>query len=487
MGGWNSNLFFNYFDPNLNSLTKDSTPESASLLDGRIFYPTGTSVEYNGAKFAPGMKFWTSDDLGKSCIWRGALSPIGHELNWFFYSGGTSPYLTSYSSLIAAYQAQTRGTNPLVYVKVGDAPAIVGTATGYAVPSHLDSHDDWKKLTTPRSSLNATSSQLINDAVAELSAAAKNRVSMKASKGLSDGFLGGYSGAQLLTNSNFATGPEFIEMWFRYFKAMQKEAQDHSASGLGSYGTGTYGIQVKTLYANIAALDVPNAAALVTLSNADYVITMVKDLSWRFAMAAFMVIKDLSYVVDVRLPWTSVDPSGDTHENAYQDYRTRIFALAGSRELIRHLSSIPNPEVSGKTMLDCTLITHASEFDRAAYLCSDGLVGQGTTHNNSFSMLLAGHRSNAGKVFGTGKIGDSASVIPELRYSITKPTDMRIVASNWFGTPIGHDPVTGLIDPAKSALNPYGVFFTILKMFNCPVPPQQITGQEEFAFLRKPA
>jgi len=78
MGGWNSNLFFNYFDPNLNSLTKDSTPESASLLDGRIFYPTGTSVEYNGAKFAPGMKFWTSDDLGKSCIWRGALSPIGH-------------------------------------------------------------------------------------------------------------------------------------------------------------------------------------------------------------------------------------------------------------------------------------------------------------------------------------------------------------------------------------------------------------------------
>ena len=525
VGGWDQNWFANYFAPDLNSRVS-VIPDNATYRNGsgvplspmysRYRYQTGTHVLFDGQKLAPGMKFWTTDDFSRLCLWRGARSATGHTQQAFFYRGGISPYMASASSLIAAYQAQTRGALPLHYVKLAGTPSEVpvssGMMTGIAIASCVPDQTTWQTLTSK--SVGATQAvldenQLIQDAVEQLSAAVRNRLTRGLPKEFADGYKSSFTSSQLLSRSGYAASDEFFEMWRRYFNAIVKEAQDHITNGLGNaslMGANSNYDWIQSFFNNsdpakpgynLMAITLPTTVAdFKTLRTAIESMSAgsafnyrrrALSISWKCAMAAFLVTHDLSAVVDFVMTGSD-DQYGDVHEDKGHDVCSRILGMAGFRELTRHLASVPHPDGQG-TLLDCTLITYGSEFSRSGYFNSDKEQGGwGTTHNYDWPFFMSGHLSNMGHCFGSGKIGDAASVPTELRYGPVSADDSVVPSSaaGWFGTPVAQDRQTGaILGGSAQGVSPLALFPTIMKMFGVPIPPQQVTDQTAIPFLSK--
>ena len=141
--------------------------------------------------------------------------------------------------------------------------------------------------------------------------------------------------------------------------------------------------------------------------------------------------------------------------------------MAGVRELIRKLGSTPNPDATGM-LLDCTLITYGSEFERQAKFSVD-TGAWGTGHGSTFSMLLAGYRTNGGNVFGSSTLGEQAT-------GVFKGT---------YGNPIPLNASTGELGPTSNAVSAFSVFPTILDMMGVPIPLQQVTESKSVPILIK--
>ena len=141
--------------------------------------------------------------------------------------------------------------------------------------------------------------------------------------------------------------------------------------------------------------------------------------------------------------------------------------MAGVRELIRKLGSTPNPDATG-TLLDCTLISYGSEFERQARFSVDSGFW-GTGHGATFSMMLAGHRTNGGKLYGSCTLGEQAT-------GVYKGT---------YGIPIPLDASTGESGPTTNSMSAFSVFPTILDLIGVPIPLQQVTESKSVPILIK--
>jgi hypothetical protein len=480
IGGWDSSWYFSFFDPAINSKI-ENTPVGWTPL-GKVRYSTSDGIAFGGGTVAPGMKFWNATDFSRTLLWRGSVNVSGHGQNQFIFGGGVSPYCASHSALVATYQADTRGTSPLHYVKLSNSPTDLfctwGMLTGVGIPSCLPNQTAWKTLTTPPpTATTPVSKALIESSIAQLSAAAQARLNRAASISVASSYSNGYSASVSLSNSNYATSDAFLSMWLRYYTAMQTEAANQLASGYGKIGDFqndfvAQGVTVKgfnTLYGPLSKKVISNTTDLLTLNNSpgDAYISLALTIAWKFAITAFLVINDLSAVVDLN------PTSGDNHYDITDDPANRLLGLAGARELTRHLSTVPNPE--GGMLIDKTLITYTSEFDRSAPFASDNRSTWGTSHGTTFTALMMGHRSNGGHILGNASLGDLK----------TGNVDPNFINANGFGIGLPFDPVTGKSSPGGSVLSPFSFLPTVLAMFGATLPSQQITESGVIPFCIK--
>ncbi len=454
IGGWDTFWYYHFFDPALNSKNRLAPPTGWSDIGAKLRYGTNDGRLFPGStqKIAPGMKFFTDTDLSRLSIWKGASFLAGHGQNNFIFGGGTSPYNASYSSLISAYQADTRGQSTLHYVKLSgssqDFWVLPGMLTGVAVPTCIPDQLTWGKLTSAASNPSMLMADSVNSAVSALGGLAKSHVTRPASQGVVQGFASGYVSANFLSTSNYASSDAFQQLWLRYFKAMKQEAVDQIASGYGVIGD--FKTEIKNALTPLSNFTVSTTADLTTATS-DFYILSARNTAWLYAMSAFLVINDLSAVVDLH-------PSGgDNHTGISSDYLARMFGFVGFRELTRHLSTVSNPD--GGTMLDATLLTYTSEFDRTSIFIAETNGGWGTGHGTNFSAIIAGHKTNTGKIVGGVRMGDSTSIPVELR---------------GIDGAVGTDPNTGAVT-GGDPLNPKSLLPTVLQMFGVPVPAQQIT------------
>ncbi len=496
-GAWDQSWFLNYLDPKLNSVMENTPAGWAALNKLRygsastagvhaVTHPNGSSV------FAPGMKFWGTADYNRFFFARGMNAVAGHNQHQFIYGGGTSPYMASASALIAAYQADARGAAPLHYVKLttGTRDFInSGMMTGIAIPSLMPDHASWKTLTTPTST---TAPVSVSDGVAALGKIAQDKVKRDASKGVVNGYMNGYSSSILLSSSQYATSDEFITTWFQYFNAIYTEVKNHltQSGGLGMIGDFRTGTSQAThpkerpnntfqaYYGGLNALTLPTTLAtqstFLNTNSGTADVQMARTIAWKFAFAEFLVVKDLSAVVDLQ------PTGGDDHNLIIDDVGTRLMGMTCVRKLAERLSAVRPADCNGDSLLDRTLITYASEFERGSKFSSDNVDFWGNSHSSSFSMIMAGHKSNMGKVLGELSRGDSASVPVEYRNNDGDATE-----TSDYGLALAFDPVTGERKTGADPLSPYSFLPTVLKMFSVPLPSQQITEYQAIPFFMK--
>ncbi len=478
IGGWDTQYTLNYYDPSLVNSVSD-VPAGWAAFNSIRYGSVGSAgvdkvVHPSGQSLAPGMKFWTANDFSKTAIVRGISAVAGHGQHQFIYGGGTSPYMASVGAIIAAYQADTRGASPLHYVKfsTGTRDWIhSGMMTGLAIPSLMPNHTSWQTLTTPRSK-SATGAALTDATVLEnglgkLGSDALKKLNRDASKGVVNGYMNGYSASVMLSNSNYARSDSFLTIWLRHFNALKQEASDQLASGYGVIGdfkndiSGT-GFNTEggfiTQYTQLAGTTLTTATMTTTQTG---LAEVARAMSWNFALAEFLVVNDLSACVDF-------SASGwDSHTILAGPGVRSTLAMAGVRELIRKLGSTPNPDATG-TLLDCTLISYGSEFERQARFSVDSGFW-GTGHGATFSMMLAGHRTNGGKLYGSCTLGEQAT-------GVYKGT---------YGIPIPLDASTGESGPTTNSMSAFSVFPTILDLIGVPIPLQQVTESKSVPILIK--
>lgn len=463
-GGWDTTWYYNFVDPAIwNSGRNDgNTGLNAETVAQKRY--TTSPRSFAGQPLAPGMQFWTDTDLSRTMIWKAGAKIAEHGFNQFMYGGGTSNYAVSYSSLISAYQAQTRGQSTLHYVKLALGPRDIftspGMMTGAAVPTCFNSHASWLSLTGGSNAAVAPSvlqqQMSVESTIALLGKDSQNRVTRASTQGLLGGFSNSFSSAATLNSSHYAGSAEFQAFWLRYYNAIKTEAVNQTASGYGANGDYSGGI-VGAL-AGLVASNPQTSDDLVTLiASQDNVIASAALVSWQGALSAFLIIHDLSAVIDFN------PSSGDGHQFIATDYIARFAGFTVFRELTRHLSEIPNPEVSGQTLLDCTLINYMSEFDRTAtfYPFKNNF---GTSHSESFSLMMAGHHCNRGHI-----VGNYAK------------------ASGQMGPPTPVNPTTGAPDGNGYVLSPFSIHPSIMAMFGAPTPNQQITEFKAIPALIAPA
>ncbi len=476
VGGWDTQFTFNYYDPSLVSALAEAAPAG---------YPDFTKIRYgslsssgvdkvvhpSGEYLAPGMKFWTSSDYSKTAIVRGLRAVAGHGQHQFMYGGGTSPYMASYSAVVAAYQADTRGPSPLHYVKfsTGTRDWIhSGMMTGLAIPSLMPNQSSWQTLTTPRTKGTGTvltDAQVLETALSDLGTDALKKLNRDASKGTVNGYMNGYSSSVLLSNSNYAKSDGFLTIWLRHFNALKQEASDQLASGYGVIGDfksdqSGPGQSEQGFITQFTQLSSVTLTTTTILNGQSGLAETARVMAWNLALAEFLVVNDLSAVIDLSITgW-------DSHTILASPGVRTVLAMAGYRELIRKLGSTPNPDGTGM-LLDCTLLTYGSEFERQGKFATLG-GSWGTSHATTYSFVMAGHRTNGGKIFGAHTRGEQATGIYKAVY----------------GNPINLDPVTGELGTATT-MTPFGIFPTILTLMQVPIPLQQVTQSSSSPFLIK--
>jgi hypothetical protein len=475
-GGWDTNYTLNYFDPYLiNELsnapvgyTDLNKPRYGSLNTAgvdKVIHPTGQTLVPGAPYLGPGLKNWTASDFAKTMIVRGMPAIAGHGQHQFIYGGGTSPYMASYSALVAAHQANTRGPVPLHYVKLSTKTRDwihSGMMTGVAIPALLPDQKAWDTLTKPRNkgaNVIASDSKVLEESLDLLGKAAAKKVKRNSALDVISGYLNGYSASVLLSSSGYGSSNPFLSIWMRYFNALKAEANSQATSGLGvisgfkddQSGQGlTETAGFKTRFDSIAK-DTTVTLSTLTIPSTVGAIEFARVLAWKFAITEFLIVNDLSAVVDL-------SPTGnDSHGSLIFPGVQNVLAFTAYRELINQLANTKNPEGPG-SLLDCTLVTYGSEFDRmGTYVTDNG--NWGTGHGSTFSMVMAGHGCNKGKLIGSMTLGEKASGI--------------FKSNQGYGQSIPFDPVTGAL--GTGSVNPYSIFPTVMQIMGVDIPAQQIT------------
>jgi hypothetical protein len=457
--GWDTTSFFSGVNPEINSaiLTNPEVTYEALQVSPRWHnrswsgnttqfgyrHPNYTGSGESDVWMAPGMSVFPNKMLAEDIlIWHGLdWRDGGHEVGTLIMNGGMrTRYAASFSQLVAENLAARVSPLELNYVHIAPPNGSRGALTtnagngvrgGFGSPIAIPDAGAWRSLTTPSSTdLFQGKRDLLSGAVNDLaSSLAGNELKLKSSKSLFSSFLTYFMGAQSLGTSNFGSDVgEFADLWANYRTEVLADVTSHG-----------YFQYYKDKYGGGATYD-------------------VSGITFRFALAEFLVRKCKAWVVD--LPGAFVDG----HEDNANERIGLLATMACYRRLLAGLKATETSPGSGKSLLDITTVVMFTEFDRSPYLsfsANGPNNNPGTGHGVSASVLMAGAGVRGGKVVGGLKQGDA--------------NGFHKAFSQEFYHPLPIDLSTGRPSPSGKLAYIENFFPTMCSLMNVSLPAQQQT------------
>lgn len=383
---------------------------------------------------------WADAQLGsiysRMAIWRGLGVEGGHGIsNTLLHHGTLSSYAPCYTALIAQ-DLSLDYLRPLHYVQVSPDQDSLHMLSGLLptapmVPTQIPDAATWAALTSLPSAAGNYRRNFVNTAVRNLASTALSSPLSPAGATSFANFLAAYNGADTIRGTGYASSPAFQAIVASYMNAIT--AGLSAAKAAGRYPTVSAGNVNANQYAQMA---------------------------FGFALAEFLVAKDLSAVV------ATPGMTGDNHEFDDNHYLNMCATYCCFRQLVQNLGATPDPSRPGQSLLDCTTIAMESDFDRTydcSWLSASNVARPGTAHGASASVVMAGARINTGRVFGDVQTGATGVY-----------TSFNSVP---FANPLPVDPAKGI--PATNGIlySERALLPTMLAIFGIPVPSQQLTDQ----------
>ena len=427
--------------------------EDAYVWDGKVLGPLVPLI-------------FKENELEKMFIWRGVKQEGGHGGgNGILQNGHRSPYAIGFSQLIAHQTALSPGyPRYLHYVqacsKTGDVYVQNIMYKGAYKSINIQDSNIWKSLTKKHKDdifLNLNFRSLIENFMQDISIQANSKFKIPESKSNTNGFYQSFLSTQEMLSQNYAQNPEWgFDALFQYYKERITEDYINCSQYLP--------IQM-TLASERNLGKYIKVGEPTSESNAKKAMGSYLDfVAFRFALAEFLVVNDLSAVVDIQLAGT------DHHRNNSRDIHKHIINMSALNTLMKNLNNVTH---QGASLMDKTLITVGTEFDRSIARGLENPMGPdvGAGHGPTNSFLLAGLGVNGGKVCGhrmNAKTGD-LSHIENVSFGRAVPLDLK----------------TGQPSNEGHVFSNYSLMPTIAAIFDISIPMQQVVGEPVFDYARK--
>jgi hypothetical protein len=399
-------------------------------------------------------------------IW-GGLSWVdgGHDTSVYVINGGMrSQYASSFSCLIADALARER-LRPLHYVQVAGEGAIqggMGMLRGPAEPIAVPDLATWNLLmqlpaTDPLAAARDPMARALDSLLAT---ATGSRLKLKTSKQAFESFVQAVRGIAQVRADYAVSGGQLTALVQAYRDDMIETAIAHP-----------FGKRWET-YFGVSLTELRKGAA--GASGVQGLLGTISTLSFRFALAEYLVKNDLAAVVDVAAAF------GDYHGNNVGEGLTILFDHVGMRRLVTALKAVDLGD--GRSLLDSTSVVMYTEFDRSpyySYLNAADPRNLGTDHGMSNSVVMAGMGFHGGRVIGglyhhTGPCAETFG---------TKQNRNGGVYRAGHTLPINLD--TGVPDPNGKWAYAENLFPTLMSIFGVTIPPQQVTVHSAIPAARR--
>ncbi|MBM4252995.1 MAG: DUF1501 domain-containing protein [Deltaproteobacteria bacterium] len=453
-GGWDTSW---HITP---MVLRDTAGLSAAAINSNFHGDVATprfndnhAIPFGGSVLGPGMSAYNTAEFAQLMIWRGLGVPGSHSVgNFIIQDGHQSGYAASFSTIVADALAKAPDyTRPLHYVQCTEDSAgfysQIGLYQGPGVPLNVPNSGTWKLIGSPDPndpSANEAVRKAISKSINGL-ASSTDAFKLPRSKQLfSETFAIAFNASEQIAGKNFAQSPEFLATMKRYEKAVVDDLTEVIFSSSASPS-------IRNALSKIPGMPSSGTGMLDFLNRSIQLQAMI----FPFALADFLVTRDLAAVVDVPAP------GGDYHDQNDMDFIETTAGLVCLRALIIKLKNTPAPDGSGD-LLNSTLLVYTSEFDRqVARTVNDArfTTRPGTNHGYTASVIMAGYGANGGKVIGgrgTGPNGVYGGV-------------------GAFLQPLPIDPQSGLPSASGKMTSQFSVLPTVLAIFGVDVPAQQVT------------
>jgi hypothetical protein len=359
-----------------------------------------------------------------------------------------SSYAASFSSLIAADLAERQGVLPLHYVQVAsntqDFKSGPGLLRGLAVPVNIPDFETFDALTQALpDEVSAPRRTMLSNLLSDLMEASSRRgFRLRQSAQAYQTFADTKRGLARVYGTEVARG-EFQPVFQAYVDAVLNRIVAFAAAYPSLYAADS---QNQAQFYNYTSAV---AQALADPASAPAIMTEIRGWAFPFALAEFLVTRNLACVVDIKAP------GHDAHwANGEELYRSLAkFTLYGL--LVERLTSAELG--GGRSFLDQTTLALTTEFDRSiAIFHARPTDPPGTNHGASASVILTGRNIAQGRILG-GIVRDPAS-------------------------PFGYTAPLGLNDDGTASdtarrRTTQAVFPTVLAAFGLQAPPEQFTGE----------
>lgn len=396
----------------------------------------------------PGMKLFSNDNLRQMAIVNGLDVPGGHiDGNYILNGGALSPYSACYSSLIAAKLGAERllalpyvqaASSGGLFTRFGTSPEPLG------IPVCIPNRAAWLALTTPSPSELPNDRRIyVKNAIEAIggSLAATPSI-MSQTKRVIYGFLDSFKNSEIISTSRWAVSADFTTIFNKY----QAAPGPALALLLSSHPMLNDRMQPSQFIKNRAGWD-----------------GTVTRIAYGFALAEFLILNDLSAVVDIP------GIGGDWHNYNYEQFTLQTITFSMLKVLMDSLSS-KLVGTTGKNFLDLTTIVMHTEFTRDPALTAViPNLPKGSDHGRTATVLLAGAGIKGGKIYGGDKRG------PDGKWG--NFTDFQ------FREPLPIDPANGRPHLSGKMIGQHSLFPTMLYLFGIEIPPEQKTEWDPMRFL----
>lgn len=447
--------------------------------------------------------------LSKMCVWKGMSSPCRHELdNPVLQHGVASSYALSFTALVSQRLAMN-SARTLHYVVLADNPSAAylnfAMNTDFASPSCIPGIPGLAALTgrDPNDFNLKSRRDLIANAVRNLSGnILSSRLKLKSSLSSLGVFSNSFQASATVAGSFLDQDIELLYLRNRflnsayagtctYFGISQNGGSGemytalsalpaNGGSGLGSGNDYISSLRTGLVYLTShplpdltsyrsrkrSGLDTTSDEAILRpllTANINSLQRLYPGLVDKFALSAYLVIQNLSAVVDFR-DGAGMDIIDDAHHTVLPSRVKEMAFFSCYRELMLALDEVKDAEgvMPGETLLDATHIVMHTEMDRTAGVLDNTLgVTGGTNHSSSSTtVLMAGYGIHGG------------SVIGDLHKGVNDGNEF----GGNFTSALPINTSTGLPSAGGSLVTLQSLAPTLVEMFDAKLPPQQISA-----------
>ncbi len=260
------------------------------------------------------------------------------------------------------------------------------------------------------------------------------------------------------------TAEGFQRVMFNYLKEFQREAglqlsKGYGAVGIpGEYFTGEW----QAFFNQVKSWPLSTEADMFKVPATYSHFPNAFRVAFRFALADYFTINDLSSVVDI-MPNGYLDPHGDLIGNAF----VRFWTFTGFRYLTQRLSQVPILDGSNETLLDRTVVFFTSEFTRTlkwVWPAGQPPTTFGTDHGGRTFAVMAGGGTRGGTVI--GKRTPVSGSTPTGQYAANTPPDGQYSALHFYPTLVEAMYPPGMnFKMLPQQVGPYKALFKLSKFY----------------------